>query len=41
MEFAAGGGLEGAAYPRGNEHVESGKPTANAWQGCFPDTNTA
>jgi formylglycine-generating enzyme len=39
-EWAARGGLENAIYPWGNEHIESGKPKANAWQGKFPVYNS-
>lgn len=39
-EWAARGGLEEKTYPWGDEHVEAGKPKANAWQGRFPDKNT-
>lgn len=39
-EWAARGGLEGAVYPWGNEHVEAGVSKANTWQGRFPDQNT-
>ena len=39
-EWAARGGLEQKIYPWGDEHVDTGKPKANAWQGSFPDKNT-
>lgn len=35
-EFAARGGLQNNIYPWGNEHVNSGKPKANSWEGKFP-----
>jgi formylglycine-generating enzyme required for sulfatase activity len=38
-EFAARGGLEGAAFAWGNEHFPDGKPMANTWQGEFPWQN--
>lgn len=38
-EFAARGGLKGAAYPWGNELVQNGKWMLNIWQGEFPGTN--
>lgn len=40
-EFAARGGLKNNIYPWGNEHVNSGKPKANSWEGKFPYLNTA
>lgn len=40
-EFAARGGLLNNIYPWGNEHVNSGKPKNNSWEGSFPDVNTA
>lgn len=40
-EFAGRGGLKNNIYPWGNEHVNSGKPKANSWEGSFPDNNTA
>ncbi len=39
-EFAARGGLDGAAYVWGEEFMPGGKPQANAWQGGFPYENT-
>ncbi|GAA4749947.1 formylglycine-generating enzyme family protein [Flavisolibacter ginsenosidimutans] len=38
-EFAARGGLTNNIYPWGNEHVNSGKPKANSWEGKFPYFN--
>ncbi|HEY6380059.1 MAG TPA: formylglycine-generating enzyme family protein [Candidatus Dormibacteraeota bacterium] len=38
-EFAARGGLEGAAYAWGNEPAPGGRPMANTWQGEFPWQN--
>ena len=38
-EFAARGGLINNIYPWGNEHVNSGKPKANSWEGKFPYLN--
>jgi sulfatase modifying factor 1 len=38
-EYAARGGLEGAAFAWGDEHFPGGKPMANAWQGEFPWQN--
>jgi sulfatase modifying factor 1 len=38
-EFAARGGLEGAAYAWGNEFSPGGKLLANTWQGEFPIEN--
>ena len=38
-EFAARGGLINNIYPWGNEHVNSGKPKANSWEGIFPYLN--
>ncbi|MDR4307203.1 formylglycine-generating enzyme family protein [Chelatococcus sambhunathii] len=35
-EFAARGGLEGAAYPWGDEATPNGRHMANSWQGRFP-----
>lgn len=40
-EFAARGGLTGAAYPWGNEFLPDNRPMANTWQGLFPTGNTA
>jgi formylglycine-generating enzyme len=38
-EFAARGGLDGAAFAWGVEHFPGGKPMANTWQGEFPWQN--
>jgi formylglycine-generating enzyme required for sulfatase activity len=38
-EFAARGGLDGAAFTWGNEHFPNGKAMANTWQGEFPWQN--
>ena len=38
-EFAARGGLEGAAFAWGDEECPNGKPMANTWQGEFPWQN--
>ena len=38
-EFAARGGLDGAAYVWGAEYMPNGKPMANTWQGKFPYQN--
>jgi formylglycine-generating enzyme len=38
-EYAARGGLDGAAFAWGDEHVPNGKPMANTWQGEFPWQN--
>ena len=38
-EFAARGGLINNIYPWGNEHINSGKPKANSWEGKFPYLN--
>jgi formylglycine-generating enzyme len=38
-EFAARGGLDGAAYAWGNEFIPNGKMLANTWQGEFPWQN--
>ncbi len=38
-EFAARGGLINKIYPWGNEHINSGKPKANSWEGKFPYLN--
>lgn len=38
-EFAARGGLINNIYPWGNEHVNTGKPKANTWEGQFPYAN--
>ena len=38
-EFAARGGLEGAAYAWGDELTPGGRHMANTWQGEFPWQN--
>lgn len=38
-EFAARGGLINNIYPWGNEHVNTGEPKANSWEGKFPYLN--
>lgn len=38
-EYAARGGLINNIYPWGNEHVNSGAPKANSWEGKFPYLN--
>ncbi len=38
-EYAARGGLEGAAFAWGDEHFPAGKAMANTWQGEFPWQN--
>lgn len=38
-EFAARGGKTNNIYPWGNEHVNSGQPKANSWEGKFPYYN--
>jgi formylglycine-generating enzyme required for sulfatase activity len=38
-EFAARGGLVNNIYPWGNEHINTGKPKANSWEGKFPYLN--
>lgn len=35
-EYAARGGLDGAAYAWGRTYDKTGKPMANIWQGVFP-----
>ena len=40
-EFAARGGLEGAAYPWGDAANPEGRYMANTWQGRFPFENLA
>jgi sulfatase modifying factor 1 len=40
-EFAARGGIEGAEFTWGNEHMPGGKMLANTWQGEFPWQNLA
>jgi len=39
-EFAARGGLDGAAFAWGDELAPAGKMLANYWQGTFPRENT-
>ena len=38
-ELAARGGLEGAAFAWGDDHMPDGTPMANSWQGEFPWQN--
>jgi formylglycine-generating enzyme len=38
-EFAARGGLDGAAYAWGDEFMPQDRPLANTWQGEFPWQN--
>jgi formylglycine-generating enzyme len=38
-EFAARGGLDGAAFAWGDDHFPNGRPMANTWQGEFPWQN--
>jgi sulfatase modifying factor 1 len=38
-EYAARGGLDGAAFAWGDEQFPNGKPMANTWQGDFPWQN--
>jgi formylglycine-generating enzyme len=38
-EFAARGGLDGAAFAWGDDDMPGGKPMANTWQGEFPWQN--
>ncbi|MBL0055897.1 MAG: formylglycine-generating enzyme family protein [Chitinophagaceae bacterium] len=38
-EFAARGGLVNNIYSWGNEHVNTGKPKCNSWEGKFPYLN--
>jgi formylglycine-generating enzyme len=38
-EYAARGGLDGAAFAWGDEHYPNGEPMANSWQGEFPWQN--
>ena len=40
-EYAARGGLDGAAYCWGDEFTPAGRWMANTWQGAFPSTNDA
>ena len=39
-EFAARGGLEGKAFPWGDEREPDGEHRMNVWQGTFPTMNT-
>jgi len=39
-EYAARGGLEGKAFPWGDELEPDGEHRMNVWQGQFPSTNT-
>ena len=39
-EFAARGGLEGAAFTWGDDLLPAGRPMANTWEGEFPWRNT-
>lgn len=39
-EFAARGGLDGAAFPWGDEREPDGEHRMNVWQGAFPAQNT-
>ena len=39
-EYAARGGLEGKAYPWGDELMSGGQHRCNVWQGAFPHSNT-
>ena len=39
-EFAARGGLEGKAFPWGDEREPGGEHRMNVWQGTFPRENT-
>ena len=38
-EFAARGGAPASIYPWGNEHVNTGPPKSNSWEGVFPHLN--
>lgn len=38
-EYAARGGLINNIYPWGNEHVNTGAPKTNSWEGKFPYLN--
>ena len=40
-EYAARGGLDGAAYAWGDDPAPEGRPMANTWQGEFPWQNLA
>ena len=39
-EYAARGGLDGAAFTWGDEDVQESRPAANTWQGEFPWRNS-
>ena len=39
-EYAARGGLEGKAFPWGDDREPGGEHRMNVWQGRFPDVNT-
>ena len=39
-EYAARGGLDGAAFAWGNEYLVGGEHQANTWQGLFPVANS-
>lgn len=39
-ERASRGGIDGAEFAWGDEHMPDGKPMANTWQGRFPHENT-
>ena len=39
-EYAARGGLEGKAFPWGDELEPNGEHRMNVWQGTFPNENT-
>ena len=39
-EFAARGGLDGKAFPWGDEREPGGEHRMNVWQGAFPTKNT-
>ena len=39
-EFAARGGLDGKAFPWGDEREPGGEHRMNVWQGTFPTKNT-
>ncbi len=39
-EFAARGGLDGKAFPWGDEREPGGEHRMNVWQGAFPTNNT-
>ena len=40
-EFAARGGLDGAAFAWGDDFIPHGRHQANTFQGSFPESNTA